>query len=129
MITQRDRDITRIRYILKHCSAVKLAHKSFRDDKELFLDEENGIVYRNAVIMSILQIGEIANSLSDEFIKSHSDVPWRDIIRMRHIAVHHYYKLEYETVWNTSKQRVPELADKIRAILGELEREEQEDKL
>ncbi|MBQ3377620.1 MAG: DUF86 domain-containing protein [Synergistaceae bacterium] len=108
---------------------MKLAHKSFRDDKELFLDEENGIVYRNAVIMSILQIGEIANSLSDEFIKSHSDVPWRDIIRMRHIAVHHYYKLEYETVWNTSKQRVPELADKIRAILDELEREEQEDKL
>ncbi len=40
MITQRDRDITRLKYILKHCSAVSLAHETFHDDKELFLDEE-----------------------------------------------------------------------------------------
>ena len=122
MITQRDRDVTRLKYILKHCSAVKLAHKNFHDDKALFLDEENGVVYRNALIMPILQMGELANSLSDEFIKSHSDVPWDQIIKLRHLAVHHYFKLEYKTIWEISKHDVPELAEKVRAILDELEK-------
>ena len=122
MITKRDRDITRIRSILKYCFEVELTHKTFHDDKALFLDNKNGSIYRNAIAMPILQMGELANSLSDEFIKSHSDIPWRDIIGMRHMAVHHYYRLNSEKIWEISKSDVPELADKVRAILDELEK-------
>ena len=117
MITQRDRDQTRLWYMLKHCRNITGTHKIFNSDKELFWDEDNGYVYRNAIIMPMLQVGELANSLSDEVIKAHSDIPWRDIIRLRHIAVHHYYKLDYEEVWDISKIDVPELEQKIKAIL------------
>ena len=35
-------------------------------------------------------IGEAANKISDEFKQLHNEVPWGEIIGMRHILVHGY---------------------------------------
>ena len=93
------------------------SHKIFGNSEELFFDAEAGRVYRNAVSMSILQIGELANHLTDEMFQAHKDIPFKQIIDMRNIAEHHYDEWDYERAWNTSQQDVPELAKKIQAIL------------
>lgn len=103
--------------ILKYCRKIAKANKIFHDDKTLFLDEEEGFIYRDSVSMSILQIGELANHLTDEMLKTHKDIPFKQIIGMRNMAAHHYDEWNYERVWNTSQQDVPELAKKIQAIL------------
>ena len=103
--------------ILKYCRNIAKANKTFHDDKNLFFDEEEGFIYRDTVSMSILQIGELANNLTDEMRKSHKDIPWRQIIDMRNIAAHHYEDWDYETVWDVAHSDVPELAKKIQAIL------------
>jgi uncharacterized protein with HEPN domain len=48
-------------------------------------------LYKNALSMSILQIGELVNVLSEEFKSlSSGSVPWRETKRMRDKAAHHY---------------------------------------
>ena len=103
--------------ILTYCKDVNDAHKIFGNSEELFFDAEAGRVYRNAVAMAILQIGELANHLTDEMLQAHKDIPWRKIIDMRNIAAHHYGSWDRQTAWDTSQQDVPELAAKIKAIL------------
>ena len=98
-------------------------HNSFHADKGLFYDETNGIVYRNAIAMPILQIGELSKALSEETRQAHSDIPWHDVIRMRDIAAHYYESWDYDTAWNTSRDDVPALAEKVRHNL-ETESEE-----
>lgn len=46
------------------------------DCKEKFMQSST---YRNAVTMPILQIGELANRLSDEFKRSYPEIPWNEI--------------------------------------------------
>ena len=92
------RDERVLKKILSYCAKVSKTHQFFHDDKPLFLDEDAGFIYRDAVSMSILQIGELSKSLTDEIRQAHPDIPWREIIRMRDIAAHHYGSWDYEKV-------------------------------
>ena len=51
------------------------------------------------------------------------NIPWREVVGMRDIAVHHYGSWNYERAWGTSRSDVPALAEKVRLILEEEERE------
>ena len=109
--------------ILKYCGEVSKTHKIFHEDRALFFDEENGFAYRNAIAMPILQIGELSKALTEEMRQSHLDIPWREIVGMRDIAVHHYGYWDYEKAWSASRSDVPALAEKVRLILENDERE------
>ena len=119
-MNKRDKRI--LQKMLKYCGQVAGTHKIFHEDKALFFDAEEGYAYRNAIAMPILQIGELSKSLTDEVRQAHVDVPWRDIIRMREIAAHHYGAWDYEKALKTSQESVPSLAGKIRLILEEDEK-------
>lgn len=43
-----------------------------------------------AVVKNVEINGEASYMLSLEFKEVHSDIPWNDIIRMRHVLVHGY---------------------------------------
>ena len=111
--------------ILKYCGQIAGTHKIFQDNKALFYDEEAGYAYRNAIAMPILQIGELSKALTQEMRQLHPDIPWSWIVGMRDIAVHHSGALDYEKAWNTSRNDVPALEEKVRIIL-EVEAEENE---
>ena len=111
--------------ILKYCGQVTWTHDFFHADKALFFNEQNGIAYRNAIAMPILQIGELSKSLTDEMRQAHPDIPWRKIVGMRDVAVHHYGAWDFDTAWNASRNDVPALAEKVRRIL-DMEPEEAE---
>lgn len=103
--------------ILKYCGEVVKTHQIFHENRDLFFDVENGFAYRNAIAMPILQIGELSKSLTPEMRQAHPDIPWRDIIRMRDIAAHHYESWSNDRAWDTSRNDVPALAEKVRLIL------------
>ena len=71
-----------------------------------------------AVVKNVEIIGEAAFMLSPEFKKSHSEIPWDDIIRMRHVLVHGYSTILPELLWNTALKDVPQLKKEIEAIIG-----------
>jgi len=103
--------------ILKYCGEIAETHKIFNEDKTVYDDDVKGIPYRNSIAMDILQIGELANHLTDEMLKTHKDIPFKQIIGMRNMAAHHYGEWDYQKAWDTSQRDVHELAKKIQAIL------------
>ena len=114
-MNKRDKRI--FQKILKYCGQVIWTHDFFHVDKTLFFNEQDGIAYRNAIAMPILQIGELAKLLTSELRDANPDIPWREIIRMRDVAAHHYDSWNYDDAWDTSRDDVPALAEKIRHIM------------
>jgi uncharacterized protein with HEPN domain len=84
-------------------------------EKEAFLGDE---LRQSAVLQKLLVIGEAASRLSAEFRIRHADIEWPDIVGLRNIAVHQYFGVSWETVWNTATQDVPGLRERIAAILA-----------
>ena len=54
----------------------------------------NNPTHRNAVAMCLMQIGELAGNLSDEFKDSHKEIPWRAIRGMRNVVAHEYANID-----------------------------------
>lgn len=65
-----------------------------------------------------MQIGELANHLSDEFMETYREIPWRAIRGMRNVVAHEYGKIDTATVWEIAKDGVDELAHFCGQILG-----------
>lgn len=103
--------------IMDYCLQIKETHDYFKSDKLLFINEKCGFIYRNSITMPILQIGELAKTLSEEFLKEYTGIPWKMIMRMRDLVAHHYGNLDYEIVWNTSVSDIPQLYHGIEEML------------
>ena len=106
-MTDRDQNI--ILKMLRYCGQIEATHCQFLENQELFFDEEDGFVYRNAISMPILQIGELAKNLSEEFRNAHREVPWRAIMGMRDVFAHHYGSVDYSELWHTSHDDIAAL--------------------
>jgi uncharacterized protein with HEPN domain len=72
-----------------------------------------GIIY-DAVCMNLLRIGECARFLSDPFRDRLPQVPWPDIISLRHRVAHGYETLKPEVLWRIASVNLPELRDTLR---------------
>ena len=99
-----DRDRNIIRHMLKYCDEVETAHDDFSHSKEKFM---NSSTYRNAVTMPILQIGELANHLSEEFKQQHKQIPWNEMRGIRNLMAHQYHSVDFEIIWDTSRADIP----------------------
>ncbi len=67
---------------------------------------------QSAVIMQLLLIGEISKKIS-EGVKSKIDLPWKDIAGFRDRAIHNYFEIDLDVVWNTILSDIPELTQKL----------------
>ena len=112
-MTERDRVV--LDKMLHYCIEVQLTHQYFGDDESIFANQSNpnSVVYKNAVTMPILQIGELAKQLSKDFIYEHSEIPWKSIMGMRDIFAHHYGSVRLADIWETSHTDI----DKLRVFL------------
>jgi len=64
---------------------------------------------RKAIIMSLLNIGELANHLPKDFTDAYPDLPWRKMIGMRNLVAHGYHTLHLDVVWDTAQTTVLDL--------------------
>jgi len=81
---------------------------------------ERNSILRKAAVMSLLNIGECANRLSEDYRTSveELEVPWQSMIGLRNIAAHGYRVLRPETLWDIVTKSVPDL---VRFIEGQLD--------
>lgn len=103
-INERDFDV--LSKVVRYCDEIEMTHTRFSNSLEIFRDD---FVYRNAVAMCVLQIGELTAHLSDSFKEEHNGVPWQAIKAMRNFVAHQYGKVDLEMLWQTSHQRIAEL--------------------
>lgn len=71
-----------------------------------------------AAIHGIQIIGEAANQVSAETQAAAPDIPWKNIIGMRHKITHDYFDVDYDIVWKTITKRLPELIAQLDAIIS-----------
>jgi len=76
-------------------------------------------LYRKAVIMSILNIGELAKNLPQDYKAFNNEIPWRKITGMRDVAAHGYHEMDDDIIWDVVKYSIPDLVDFIKNQLKE----------
>jgi uncharacterized protein with HEPN domain len=80
-------------------------------------DFRDNDILQNAVLMKLIIIGEAANKVSENIRSRYPDVEWRPIIGFRNIAVHAYFSLKWEVVWETATGDLQILHEQINHIL------------
>ncbi len=71
----------------------------------------------DAVLMQIINIGEMVNRLSEDFREKHHNLPWYEAVGMRNQIAHGYFEIKREVVWNTAKKDLPALKKQIEKVL------------
>ena len=87
-----------------------------RFDKDFELYKKD-ISFQYSCNMCIIQIGELANRLSDEIKEANKDIPWRAIRGMRNLHAHDYENVDLEIVWNTLVEDIPLLRENMELLL------------
>ncbi len=72
-----------------------------------------------AIMKNVEIIGEAAYMITNEFKDAHAELPWKQIIGMRHVLVHGYAQVSEEKLWNTVTKDLPQLQLQLRKYLEE----------
>jgi uncharacterized protein with HEPN domain len=107
----------RTRSILEHLAEDARDVVAFSQRAGSFETFTTDSLYRKAIVMSIINIGELVKNLSAEFKENHPNIPWRRISGMRDIAAHGYHTMDDSIIWSVATQSIPELLLFIESIL------------
>ncbi|MCK4613983.1 MAG: DUF86 domain-containing protein [Thermoplasmata archaeon] len=94
-----------IAFLRKQCQGLKF--------EELIEDD----VLQRAVSRSLEIIGEAVKNLSLDFKEKHPEVEWRRIAGLRDKLIHQYFGVDWLIVWDVLTNKLPELENKIRALI------------
>jgi uncharacterized protein with HEPN domain len=83
-------------------------------DEATFIQDE---LRQSAVLQKLIVIGEASAHLPVDFKFRYNEVEWEDIIGFRNIAVHEYFAVLWDIVWNTAIKDVPILHGYVTRIL------------
>lgn len=89
-------------------------------------DLETDEIFGFGMLKCLEIIGEAANRVSHERKAQFPQIPWNKIVGLRHKLVHDYTGIDFDVIWMTISQSVPELIELLKPIVGdipELERE------
>ncbi|MCR4307422.1 MAG: DUF86 domain-containing protein [Candidatus Berkelbacteria bacterium] len=72
---------------------------------------------KDAVIYRLTVIGEASAQITKDYISEHPNIPWKDIVGMRHKLIHDYSEVDLDVVWKVAKEDLPTLKNKIQKLL------------
>lgn len=90
--------------------AADLTHDTYDTDENL----------RLALTHLVQVIGEAGRRVSSEFSAGHPEIPWREIVGMRHKVVHDYLGVDEDIVWQVVTEDLPPLITALEKILAPL---------
>lgn len=119
---ERIKDKNRLEHILNAIDTIQSRTAGFTFD-DLTADK----VFFAGIVYYTMIIGEAAYMLTSEFREQHSDLPWDQIVSMRHHIVHGYYQVDESIVWEIIQNDLEPLRQHITRILSEIDWSEWED--
>ncbi len=84
--------------------------------KMTFMDDQKT---QSAVIMQLTLIGELSKKISPNTQKS-LDLPWKEIVGFRNRAIHDYFGIDLDVVWNTLDMDIPVLVEQFNKVRGNM---------
>ncbi|MCY3022895.1 MAG: DUF86 domain-containing protein [Planctomycetota bacterium] len=94
--------------------ARKAAEKTRGKQRVDYDSDEN---LRLAMAHLIQSVGEAARRVSPPFQAAHPEIPWRDIIGMRHKVVHDYLTVDFDLVWDVATVELPPLIAQLEKLV------------
>ena len=87
----------------------KIESFSSGEDKKIFLANS---MMQSAVILQLMLIGEVSKKISEE-TKSQVRLPWKQVIGFRDRAIHNYFNVNLNVVWDTVIMDIPVLKEQL----------------
>ncbi|MDE6396180.1 MAG: DUF86 domain-containing protein [Muribaculaceae bacterium] len=113
---EKIRDKGRLEHMLEMAKSIQ-EEKSHRSFEEILNDR---VLFYGLTKMTEI-IGEAAYKLTHDFVDTHPELPWDEIIGMRHILVHGYFKISPEDLWDTIQDDIPTMIPILEKYLAEFE--------
>ena len=108
----RKDDSIRLRHMADAASeALGFAETAQRRD----LDRDRKLVL--ALVKDVEILGEAACQISPETRETFPDLPWEDMVGMRHRLVHAYFDINLDILWRTVEADLPPLLAQLQEIL------------
>ena len=89
--------------------------RSFMKEKTLE-DLQNDKLLFYGVVKNIEILGEAAFMLTNDFKEAHNEIPWKEIIGMRHVLVHDYYQIDPIRVYKVYEEDLPFLSQTLNTL-------------
>jgi len=100
--------------------------KHIFDEINFLLKETKGCTYEDFICSELLKrgitrsieiIGEAVKNLSSELKENYKDINWKKIAGMRDKIIHYYFGVNWNIVWAVIQDRIPELKQKMEALI------------
>ena len=69
-----------------------------------------------ALVKGIEIIGEAAFRMSEEIREKFTQIPWPEIVGMRHRLIHAYFEIDHDILWETVTRNLPQLITALEAV-------------
>lgn len=116
MTTETIRDLSVLGHMLDYCIDIENTIKEYGNDFKTFSENR---IFKHAVSMCIMQIGELVNSLSRDFQENHSEIAWREIRKMRNFFAHGYWEMNEKKIWESAQKNIPYIKNLCAKVLNE----------
>ncbi len=110
----KNKDTQIITRMIEYCNDIEILLIRFNKRYDLY---EKDISFQYSCNMCIIQLGELVNRLSPEFLESYNQIPWHAIRAMRNLHAHDYDNIDLDIVWNTLLEDIPKLKTTLQQIL------------
>ena len=108
------RDEYLVKLIVEYCDDVLSAVDEYAIDLEK-VNQSPAI--RAMLAFFVMQIGESARKISDEFKDLHPEIAWREIIGFRNQIAHVYGRIIPDILWDTVQNDIPRLMEYCKSVL------------
>ena len=71
------------------------------------------------VELNMLHLGEVAARISDDVKEAHPEIPWHEMVGMRNILVHEYFRVKPIVLFETVTTQFLELERQLDVLQGE----------
>lgn len=102
-------------YLGHMLDSAEKAHAKVEGITRTEFDEDENL--RLALVHLVQIIGEAAGRVSENFRNGHPEIPWLEIIRMRHKVVHDYLGVDEDIVWEVVLRDLPPLIQALQKLV------------
>ncbi len=120
-----DKELT-IEVLKQVLNSAETIMSRFEPVKEVsdFTESSAGMEKMDSICMLLIVIGESLKNLDKitdgRLMPGYPEVDWKKAIKMRDILTHHYTDVNAEAVFNTCREKIPELIKAIKKILMDI---------
>lgn len=90
-------------------------------EKLKYEDFINNETLKRSFVWALEIMGETAKNLPENFKSKHPEIQWKEMAELRDVLIYRYFEVNYKSVWDVIKNKIPKLKLQIENILSEVE--------